>query len=299
MNASGRAALLSTRHEQIEEGVFMANIQKIREGNFSPEEITVSLNRLRPVSEAGVGAVMASLDEVGRILSPVWLRETRKGLVLMDGAHRVAAARKFGCDLPGIVFRCNDRQARFMEIDGNLAGAELTALDTAIFLAERKKLYEEEHPETRRGFAGAEARWNAVDVVSFATATAEKFGLSEQHVRRLIRAGENLAGDAHRLRSAKRPVTLKDLQEIGKIDNPVERYDVIGALHDGTAKSAAEARRAYAAKDAPETAPVDPVEEAFQALLKGWSRSPMAARRRFIDEIADDLIAMQGGRANV
>ncbi len=274
----------------------MADIQKIREGNFGPDEITVSLTRLRPVSEAGVAAVMASLDEVGRVLSPVWLRETKKGLVLIDGAHRVAAARKFGCDLPGIVFRCTDRQARFMEIDGNLAGAELTPLDTAIFLAERKRVYEEEHPETRAGFAGSEARWNAVDIVSFASTTAEKFGMSSRHVRRLIAAGEAIAGDVHRLRAAKRPVTLKDLQELSKIDNPVERYDVVAALHDGTVKSAAEARRAYAAKDA---APADPVEEAFQTLLKGWSRSPMAARRRFIEEIADDLIAIQGGRTDV
>ncbi|HPT48548.1 MAG TPA: hypothetical protein PLM07_21900, partial [Candidatus Rifleibacterium sp.] len=42
-----------------------------------------------------------------------------------------------------------DDWARLMEVDDNLAGAEMNALDTAVFLAERKKVYEKLHPETK------------------------------------------------------------------------------------------------------------------------------------------------------
>ena len=41
-------------------------------------------------------------------------------------------------------------------------------------------------------------------------------------------------------------------------------------------------------------APKDPVEEAFKALLTAWTRAPMAARRRFVHEVSDDLAAMEG-----
>ena len=90
-----------------------------------------------------------------------------------------------------------DDWARLMEVDDNLAGAEMNALDTAVFLAERKRVYEKLHPETKAstGAALVAHRWNTADimsVVSFASATAEKFGMTDRHVRRMIAAGARL-----------------------------------------------------------------------------------------------------------
>lgn len=282
----------------------MAEPKRVESREFEIHEITVK-NRLRPVSDAGVEAVLASLQDLGSIVSPIWLRKTKQGYVLLDGAHRMAAAQKHGLtSIRGIAYQCTDKQARMMEIDGNLAGAELDALDTAVFLAERKRIYEEIHPQTKQGAAGAAARWDATDtmsVASFVNSTATKFGLSERHVRRLISSGTVLSKDQVRwLRSAPKPVTLSDLQTIAKVGDDHERSQICIALTNGDAKSASDAARQYAAKQGETPAGKDPVDEAFKALLTAWKRAPKAARRRFVadahDELSDLLSDEMAGR---
>lgn len=209
-------------------------------------DIEVS-NRLRPVSDAGVESIIASINETGVMKDAIHLRQKRGGaMVLIAGGHRLEAARRLGWDeIEAKVWAdVTDDWARLMEIDDNIAGAELNPLDTALFLAERKRVYEKLHPETRAGVAGAAARWDATDTMSvaFSTATAEKFGMTDRHVRRLIAAGSRLdPRDVALLRSAPRPVSLKDLSEISKISSAPERYDVVQALSEGRAKTAAEA----------------------------------------------------------
>lgn len=271
------------------------------------DEIDTS-NRKRPVSEKAVAALIASVEELGFIKDPVDLRRVRHQggkLRLLAGGHRVEAARQLGREtIRADIWDCSDDWAELLEIDDNIAGAELTVLDTALFLAHRKRLYEKLHPEAKRGFAGGKARHGQLTgdltVSSFVSSTAEKFGVSESKVFRLVAAGSALAPDeANSLRAAPRPVTLSDLQAIGKISNPPERYDVVKALAEGKVRSASEARRAYSSlqSGSAETAPKDPVEEAFKGMLERWKRAPMAARRRFIEEIGDDLVAMQDGEA--
>ncbi|WP_411836733.1 ParB/RepB/Spo0J family partition protein [Paracoccus sp. ME4] len=250
--------------------------------------------RLRPVSPAGVATIVASIREIGQLANPVVVRQLRrKGEVswhVLDGAHRLSAAIELGwTEVPVRVFECTDDQARIMEIDGNLSGAELNPLDTAVFLATRKAVYERLHPETKAGVAGGLARQgSASDMMSFAAATAEKFGLSQRHVERLVSAGTKLGPDEiARLRKAPRQVTLKDLQDISKINSPSDRYDVVDALVEGSAKSASAALKARRGPSAPVEA--DPLEEQFKALSKAWSRAGAAARRRFLAAHVDDL----------
>jgi ParB family chromosome partitioning protein len=253
--------------------------------------------RLRPVSEAGVEAILASVEEIGRIKDPIHLRKSKKGLTLLAGGHRHEAYRRLSIDeIDAWVWSgITDDHARLIEIDDNLAGAEMGPLDTAVFLAERKRIYEKLHPEARAktGAALVASRWNTADivsVVSFAKVTAEKFGMTERHVRRLVEAGQKLGADSARLRHCPRPVTLKDLIEIAKVGEPTERYAIVDALRDGTAKSAAEARRIWLAKEKGEDVSAkDPVEEAFNALSKAWSRAPMAAKKRFLFEFAKEI----------
>jgi len=247
-------------------------------------------NRLRPVSEAGVEALKASIAETGVMKDAIHVRRKKGGvLVLIAGAHRLEAARQLGwTEIEAKVWTdVTDDWSRLMEIDDNLAGAEMGPLDTAVFLAERKRVYERLHPETRQGGDRKSVEFkNQTDIESvrsFAATTAEKFGLSERHIRRLVEAGEKLGVDSARLRSAPRPITLKDLIEIAKVGEVAERYAIIDALRDGKAKSAAEARRTWAAAERGDEAPVqDPVEAAFIALSKAWARAPMAAKKRFL-----------------
>lgn len=262
------------------------------------DEIVVR-NRLRPVSEAGVESLLASIAEVGVMKDAIHVRKKKDGaLWLVAGGHRLEAARRLGWpEIEAKVWTdVTDDWAQMMEIDDNLAGAEMNALDTAWFLATRKAVYERLHPETKKGVAGGLARQGAAtDIVSFAESTAEKFGVSTRHVERMIAAGSRLGPDEIRqLRQAPRQVTLKDLTEIARIGDTAEKYRVVDLLAQGQAKSAAEARRAYKAATGEPLPEKDPVEEAFKALLTAWTRAPMAARRRFVHEVSDDLAAMEG-----
>jgi ParB family transcriptional regulator, chromosome partitioning protein len=253
--------------------------------------------RLRPVSHAGVQAILASVADIGRIKDPVHVRRSKKGLTLLAGGHRMAAYAELGIEEADawVWSGITDDHARLIEIDDNLAGAEMTALDTAVFLAERKRVYEKLHPETRAktGAALAAARWDAADIVSvasFVATTAEKFGMSDRHVRRLVAAGEKLGVDSARLRHCPRPITLKDLSDIAGIKEPVERYAVIDALREGTARSASVALAAHRARERGDvTVEKDPVEDGFNALMKAWSRAPMAAKKRFLLEMRTEV----------
>ena len=258
--------------------------------------------RLRPVSEAGVEAILASVGELGQIVTPLTVRQRQvqgSGLVyeLLDGAHRLEAARRLGHgEVPVRVFECTGDQAALMEIDGNLAGAELNALDTAVFLATRKAVYERLHPETRAGVAGGLARQGSaadmMSVASFVGSTAEKFGLSERHVRRMTAAGARLGPDeVQQLRLAPRPVTLADLQAISAIGEAPERYEVVRQLATGEAKSAAAARKAWFHRENP-PAPVSPEDAEFAALHDRWARTSKAARRRFVAANFDELAVL-------
>lgn len=245
--------------------------------------------RLRKVSEAAVDSLVSSITELGVLADAVHVRKVKhRGgkLYLIDGAHRLEAAQRLGWEtIPAKVWDCTDDWARLMEVDGNLAGAELNPLDTALFLAERKRIWEILHPETVAGKAGAAARWDATDIVSFASATAEKFGVSDRHIRRLTAAGEKLGpSEANDLRQAPKPVTLKDLMEISKVADASERYFICGQIAKGEAKNASAARAAYAAKEGHVPAPQDPVDTEFKALLTAWRRASKAARRRFAEE---------------
>lgn len=248
----------------------------------------VVASRLRPVSEAGVESLIASVAETGVMKDAIHVRKKKDGtLVLLAGAHRLEMARRLGWDeIEAKVWTdVTDDWARLIEIDDNLAGAEMNALDTAVFLATRKEVYERLHPETKAtAFKGNQHTGKlASDIVSFATSTAEKFGVSRRHVERMIAAGTALVPhQVHALRTAPRPVALKDLTEIARA-TPTERYGMVERLATGQAKSAAEARRALRAGD---KIPVkDPVDQQFLALSKAWQRAGARARARFLEEI--------------
>lgn len=258
-------------------------------------------DRLRPVTEAGVQSLLASITETGVMKDAIHVRKKKDGsLHLIAGGHRLEAARRLDWKMieAKVWTDVTDDWARLMEIDDNLAGAEMNALDTAVFLATRKEVYERLHPESRRGFAGGKARHGQLTdtmSVSFAEATAEKFGMTDRHVRRLIEAGTKLGPDeVARLRAAPRAVTLKDLTEIAKIGPAPERYDVVARLAEGRAKSAADARKALRLERDGEAPVQDPSDQQFMALQAAWNRAGAKARAKFVDANGVRLIEMLG-----
>ncbi len=256
-------------------------------------------DRLRPVTEAGVQSLLASIAETGVMKDAIHVRKKKDGsLHLIAGGHRLEAARRLDWKMieAKVWTEVTDDWARLMEIDDNLAGAEMNALDTAVFLATRKEVYERLHPETKRGVAGGLARQGAAsELSSFADATAEKFGMTARQVQKIVAAGTKLGPDeVAKLRAAPRAVTLKDLTEIAKIGPAPERYDVVARLAEGRAKSAADARRALRLEREGEAPVQDPADQQFMALQAAWNRAGAKARNRFVDANGVRLIEMLG-----
>lgn len=256
-------------------------------------------NRLRPVSEAGVESLLASIAETGVMKDAIHLRRKKAGvLVLIAGGHRLEAAKRLNWETieAKVWADVTDDWSQLMEIDDNLAGAEMCALDTAIFLARRKEVYERLHPEAKQGgdrkSPDFKNQTDMMSVRSFAASTSEKFGLSERHVRRMISAGTKMSPkDVQMLRAAPHAVSLADLMEISKAD-PAARYDAVSMFSEGKFKRIGEAIRHRKAEASGISLVVkDPVEEAFKAMSALWVRAPMAARRRFVDEYRDTLAA--------
>ncbi|MBL9057471.1 MAG: DUF935 family protein, partial [Rhodobacteraceae bacterium] len=169
-------------------------------------------NRLRPVSTAGVESIIASIGEVGVMKDPIHVRRKKGGqLVLIAGGHRLEAAKRLGwIEIEAKVWvDVTDDWSRMMEIDDNLAGAELNPLDTALFLAARKEVYERLHPEARAKTGAALAAWAWMfkaftqrDWTIFTQTYAQPVRLGKYHPgateaekATLMRALANIAGD--------------------------------------------------------------------------------------------------------
>ncbi|MDE4175774.1 ParB/RepB/Spo0J family partition protein [Phaeobacter sp. PT47_59] len=216
------------------------NIQSLSISDIQVEE------RLRTASPTAVASILSSIHEVGSILKPLLVRKVKDGYRLIDGLHRLTAAQEAGLEeVPVRVTECTNDEAIRMEVDANLAGAPLTPLDMAVFLAEHKKLYELDNPEATRAYKAAHARradhTDIMSVRSFAANAAEVFGKGERQIFRLISVGQSLSVDEiAQLRSAPKKVQFKDLEQIAKCGEAADRSAICAALGKGEAKSAKE-----------------------------------------------------------
>lgn len=257
-------------------------------------QIIVGADRLRGTSEAEVAALVELIAEFGQT-TPILVRRKKSGFVLVDGLHRLEATRRAGLsEIPVRAYTMTDDEAQMLEASQNIVGG-LSPLDDAVFLSAWKRAHLRKHPETARGVAGALAKHGMQgNSSSFAEIVAAKRAITVRQVRKIIAAGDKLDPDglAH-LRRCARPITLKDVETIGKIGDAEERAAVILRLSVGNAKSAAEARRTLAAENAGVQPPVkDPVDTAFKAMASLWARAPKAAKRRFVEEFANEVGVM-------
>lgn len=255
-------------------------------------------DRLRAVRQAQVENLISMAEDTG-ITTPIHVRRVGGKHYLIDGAHRLEASRRMKLpDIACLVVECRQDEARAMEASNNLGAARMTPLQTAVFVASWKKSYYELHPDRKPGvFKGNQYRSKVVSPENGLTnAIADAFGRKRAQIHKIMAVGEKLTeNEVWMLDQAERPVSLEDLEAIGKISDVQVRGHVVNKIALGEAKKVAEALRQVAAKNgAVALVEKDPVEEAFKALFNVWSRAPMAARRRFVHEISDDLAAMEG-----
>ncbi|WEK38645.1 MAG: ParB/RepB/Spo0J family partition protein [Candidatus Brevundimonas colombiensis] len=155
--------------------------------------------RLREISEAHAQVIAASMLEhetAGgrRQLQAVELVQRGDGYRLVYGAHRLRAHQINGWEeIDAEIVTLTDAGLRLREIDENLIRHELTALDRARFLSERKRLFEALNPAAKRGGDRRSDQTANVAVWSFSADIAEKTGLSERTVFRAVALIENLA----------------------------------------------------------------------------------------------------------
>ena len=244
-------------------------------------DITVLTDRLRPLSEAKVAALLQVIGE-GVFLGAVTVRRAGKVNTLIDGAHRLEAMRRLGREtIRADVLDCNAGEARRLEITGNIT-AGMTPLQDAIFLGVYQAEYEKLHPETKGGVAGALARHGLQGKnSSFAEVIAEARQITPRQVRSIIAAGRALTRDERdALQVSSRRIAISEIEKLGKIGDQPLRARAIEALLEG--KKVVAALKAAKAEETGEPPVKDPVKAAFIALSKAWARAPMAAKKRFL-----------------
>jgi len=252
--------------------------------------------RLRPVIPARVAVLSESMEAKG-LDQPIVVRTLATAVGAQDhqlviGAHRLAAAGALGwMDIEALIRPYDETTARLAEIDENLVRGELSPLDRCICLAERKRIWEELHPEARHGGdrrSKTRPRSNGKElpldrVAGFSREAAATIGLSDRTIRDAVQIAEALSGDiADFLRRA--PVELKGAQLRALARLPAtERRTAAAHLSDGRAPSF-DAALAAVGRKAP---PVDGQEQLYRALVSLWGRTSAKTRKRFLAHIGE------------
>lgn len=255
--------------------------------HINPDSIIVS-DRLRHVDDAWVEAISVSVEMKGQD-TPIKVRRTGGNkLHLVAGAHRLEACRRIGIEVRAEIIECSELEARLIEIDENLFRRELGALDRAIFLAERKKVYLELYPETNKGgdrgnqHTGGKERQS--DILSFSQETAKRINLSSRSVERAISIAEKIPADVRkRLIGTKLAEKQSDLLYLASLAPSVQRKAVT-LLGDGEAGSIKVAVARVNGEDTPVS---NGQEKQFTRLLDAWSCAGSKVRVQFLNHLRE------------
>lgn len=155
--------------------------------------------RLREIDADYVDLIAESFESKGQF-SPIHVSEAEgDGYRLIAGAHRLSAAKALGwSQIEAIIFDGDELEAELLQIDENLIRRELTELDRGTFLARRKAIYEELHPQTKHGMGRAAKLATCFRPERFTKASAKKLGVSERVVTRAIARHKTLAPDVRK-----------------------------------------------------------------------------------------------------
>jgi ParB family chromosome partitioning protein len=251
--------------------------------------------RLRAVDPNHVAVIASSVRECGRILQPIAVsmvyreKALRPNYVLVAGAHRLAAAQLAGLsEIPAEVYEgLSSLAARLIEIDENLLRHELNPLDRAVFLAERKAVYEGLHPETKAGVAGAKARHDSAnDTMSFAKDAAEKTGLNPRTIQRAVTIVSKISPEIRR--SLTGTILSKNQKELLLLAKqpPEQQAEIVGLMlgENAPVKSVKAAIERVSGKVA---AVPDRNEAQTRHLVNAWMHAGILARRAFVHELSE------------
>lgn len=245
--------------------------------------------RLRPVDIDKALLIAASMAESG-LRTPIEVRtggkRSKSPYVLVIGGHRCEAAAQLGWEeIDAYVLDLTADEARLREIDENLYRTELNPLDQAVFLAERKRLYEKLHPEARNGGDRVSEQFAIFGKLAprFTLEVTERLGLSERSIYRILQRARIADDVRHRLAGTKVARTGSELDALARLDPDQQRAVVSLLLAEDEAARAPTVSAALAAIDGRRSkAPVSREDAEFEGLLRAWKAAGAAARNRFI-----------------
>ncbi|MEO5334305.1 MAG: ParB N-terminal domain-containing protein [Magnetococcus sp. YQC-5] len=209
--------------------------------------------RLRKLQPESVLSLSASIQEIGLLqpitvaLMPDQAGQTEPRYTLIAGLHRLEAYKMLGkTEIPATVITATTAEQQLMEIDENLERAELTCLERAEHLSERKRLYEEIHPETRNGGTPGKAGGgkiaknvkNTFFAPSFTEATAKRLNCSESTVQKAVHRATHIT-----------PETKEIIRDMPAIANSTSELDALASMTAAEQTKAVEAVRTGQAKN--------------------------------------------------
>lgn len=239
--------------------------------------------RLRAVDDDYAALIAESLLQRG-LDTPIIVRliEDGRGLYhLVAGGHRVAAAHKAGwTEIPAKVVEITDLQAKLVEIDENLIRRELSALDRAVFLAERKAIYEALNPATKRGMGRSADKRTSLSVWSFGKATATKLGVDERTIRRAVARAAIVPEVRAMIASLPVADSGAELDKLAALTGPQQIEVARRLAAEGPCRTVSAAL--VAINGAPRTSAAAEADRQYAALMGAWRKAGKAARKRFL-----------------
>ncbi len=249
-------------------------------------------DRLRGIDPAYVQMLVESISR-HKQMTPIEVRKLQPGAakpyVLVAGAHRIEAMRALGeSDISVVVFDGDELAAKLREIEENLARHDLTELDRAAFLAEKKAIYEARYPETKHGGDHQGDKFVLLATPSFAKETARRLGCDERSIKRFVLRHQRIArGVRHLITGTWLANHGQQLDQLGKL--PADGQAQVLALLFGDSadrpKTVAQAiKRVRGVADLP----TDRHAETAAKLLSQYLRLPAKQRRWLWSEIQKD-----------
>lgn len=243
-------------------------------------------DRRRRVDPDQVQVIAESMSQIG-LQSPVAVRLDPADAVrceLVAGAHRLAAARQLGWPkIDALVVDGTSDELALMEIDENLARAELTPLDRALFLAERREISNRENPAPRRGRprqSGVSKNSANFAPISFAEEAGGLTGLSRRGVYRALEIASGLDRDlAEALQGTPLAEREGDLHRLSRLD-VCEQRRVLERVRDADSPPGKFADVVDSPLPRPEKAGA-----ARDTLVRAWERCGEEDRRWFLERI--------------
>lgn len=256
--------------------------------------------RLRDVDEARAVALAHNIELQGQ-LQPVLVRHTpaaKRPYTLVDGAHRMRALALAKIELAKVdVLKVNKDEARLVEIDTLLMREEASALDRAIFLAERKRIYEALYPETKHGGdrkseeAKNQDRTDAI--LKFTDDIADKLGLGKSAVDRAVQIAKNLHKDTVKaLRGTPEANNQSRLLKLARME-PEKQAVAINIFKETQNLGDAIAQTEGTKKKVSDT------EAKMAALTSAWKQAPKRVRENFVTLMRAEIEEAQKGADNV